>query len=198
MVSVGDEGFLNRGGDHFAYRANDGVDHEALTAQPAIDFGTFHLYPEDWGATLEWGETWIDAHLRVARKLGKPTVLEEYGVKVTRSRGNVGEIIKGWPERQRAYHRWNEIMLRRGGNGALPWILSGIDADERRYPDYDQYAFYADDATGRLLGAYAKKFNEGAPACEAAGPSTGSTSPYVRVRRPPSVVALGWAEASKG
>jgi mannan endo-1,4-beta-mannosidase len=198
MVSVGDEGFLDGGGDHWAYKANDGVDHEALTAQPAIDFGTFHLYPEDWGATLEWGETWIDAHLRVARKLGKPTVLEEYGVKVTRSRGNVGEVIKGWPERQRAYHRWNEIMLRHGGNGSLPWILSGIDEDERRYPDYDQYAFYADDATGRVLSAFAKKFNEEAPACKAAGSSTGSTSPYVRVRRSPSVVALGRAEASKG
>lgn len=198
MVSVGDEGFLDGGGDHWAYKANDGVDHEALTAQPAIDFGTFHLYPEDWGATLEWGEAWIDAHLRVARKLGKPTILEEYGAKVQRSGGNVGDIIKGWPERRRAYYRWNEIMLRRGGNGFLPWILSGIDEDKPRYPDYDHFAFYKDDETGKLLGEYAKKFAEDAPACNSAGPSSGPRSPFVRVRRAPSVVALGWAEASKG
>jgi mannan endo-1,4-beta-mannosidase len=185
MVSVGDEGFLNGGGEHWAYKANDGVDHEALTAQPAVDFGTFHLYPEDWGVELEWGEPWIDAHLRVARKLGKPTVLEEYGAKVTRSGGNVGNVVKGWPERRRAYSRWNERMLRGGGNGFLPWILSGIDEDKPRYPDYDHFAFYKDDETGKLLGAYAKKFAEDAPACRSAGPSTGSSSPYVRVRRAP-------------
>jgi mannan endo-1,4-beta-mannosidase len=196
MVSVGDEGFLNGGGDHFAYKANDGVDNQALTAIPGIDFGTFHLYPEDWGAKVEWGEQWIIDHLRVGREVGKPMVLEEYGVKVTRSHGKLGEIIEGWPERERAYRRWNEIMLRGGGNGFMPWILSGIDEGPERplYPDYDHYAFYRDDATGRLIGEYSKKFRT-APACtsQPAG-SGGAPSRFVRARKAPEAIALGWVE----
>ncbi len=198
MVSVGDEGFLNGGGDHWAYKANDGVDNEALTALAGVDFQTFHSYPEDWGAKLEWGEKWIDDHLRVARRLGKPSVLEEYGARVERSEGNLGEVIKGWPERRRAYHRWNEIMLRRGGNGFLPWILSGIDEDKPRYPDYDHYAFYKDDATGKLLGEYARRFANEAPACLNAGPGSGKKSPFVSVRRPALLVAYGWVQGGHG
>jgi len=196
MVSVGDEGFLDGGGEHWAYKANDGVDHKALTALPGIDFGTFHLYPEDWGAKLEWGEQWIIDHLRVAHEVGKPTVLEEYGAKVGRANDKLGPIIKGWPERERAYRRWNEILLRRGGNGFLPWMLSGIDEGEGRpiYPDYDGYGFYKDDETGRLIGDYAKKFIT-APACESqpAG-SSGPASPFVRARKAPESVAFGWVE----
>jgi mannan endo-1,4-beta-mannosidase len=193
MVSVGDEGFLNRGGEHWAYNANDGVDHAALTALPAVDFGTFHLYPEDWGVSLEWGEQWLLDHLRVARELGKPTVLEEYGVKVARSQGKFGTIVKGWPERERAYRRWNEILLENGGNGILPWMLAGIGDDGSRYPDYDQYAFYADDATGRLSAEYSQRFSQ-APACRSAAPAdpAARTSPFVRVRKRQEQLALGW------
>jgi mannan endo-1,4-beta-mannosidase len=182
-VSVGDEGFLNGGGSHGAYKANDGVDHEALTALPGIDFGTFHLYPEDWGATLEWGDDWIKDHLRVARRLGKPTVLEEYGTKVMREHGKLGKIVKGWRERYWSYARWNEIMLQGGGNGSLVWMLAGNDNVMPRYPDYDSYAFWQDSQTGVLLSAYADKY-PAAPACQNAGGKSGSSSPFVRARGP--------------
>lgn len=192
MVSVGDEGFLDGGGTHWAYKANDGVDHEALTGLPGIDFGTFHLYPEDWGATLDFGTQWIVDHLRVARELGKPTVLEEYGVKVGRTEGNLGQINKGWEERAEYYQLWNRTMLERGGNGTLAWMLAGIDEDKPRYPDYDHFVFYDDDATGKLIGGYAERFNRAAPACDTKTPSSGSLSPFVRARRPPVEVASGW------
>ena len=42
-----------------------------------------------------FGEQWILDHLEVARELGKPTILEEYGMKVTRSWGNLGAISQG-------------------------------------------------------------------------------------------------------
>jgi len=198
MVSVGDEGFLNAGGTHWAYQANDGVDHAALTALPAIDFGTFHLYPEDWGEKIEWGEQWILDHLKVARELGKPTVLEEYGVKVGRSHDKLGPIVRGWPERERAYRRWNEILLQNGGNGFLPWMLSGIDADRSRYPDYDHYGFYVDDATGSLIADYARRF-VAAPACQSAGQADprAKKSAFVRARKRHEAVALGWG-ATRG
>jgi mannan endo-1,4-beta-mannosidase len=197
MVSVGDEGFLNGGGSHWAYQANDGVDNEALTSLPAVDFGTFHMYPEDWGAKLEWGEQWIIDHLEVGRRVGKPMVLEEYGVKVGREHGNLGEIVKGWPERRRAYRRWNELMLTRGGNGFMPWMLAGSE-DGKRYPDYDRYVFYKDDATGAIMKDYARRFNTEAPACVNAPPASAPPSPFVRVRRAapePGEVAFGWARS---
>jgi mannan endo-1,4-beta-mannosidase len=198
LVSVGDEGFLNAGGEHWAYQAKDGVDHRALTSLAAVDFGTFHLYPEDWSQKLEWGDQWIVDQLAVAREVGKPSLLEEYGVKVARAGGATGEVVEGSAEREQAYRRWNEILLRRGGSGSLPWMLAGSDepnhgAPVPRYPDYDHYVFYRDDATGRLIGEYAKRFRD-APACGERATSSGPASPFVRVRRAPERVAFGWAE----
>jgi mannan endo-1,4-beta-mannosidase len=191
LVSVGDEGFLDGGGDHWAYKANDGVDHAALTGLPAVDFGTFHLYPEDWGTPPKFGEQWIVDHLKVARALGKPTILEEYGIKVTRAQGNVGEVTQGWQARRANYQRWNDIMLQRGGNAAFPWMLAGVDEDRRRYPDYDRFVFYDDDETGKLIGEYAKAFAN-APACRVQKANGAPASAFVSVVRPPEHVALGW------
>jgi mannan endo-1,4-beta-mannosidase len=197
MVSVGDEGFLNGGGSHWTYEANDGVDNEALTALSGIDYNTFHMYIDQWGVTPEWGEQWIVDHISMARRLGKPTVLEEFGLKVQRDGGNVGNIIKGWPKRRRAYKRWSELMLRRGGNGTLGWMISGIDDDKPRYPDYDGYGFYKDDETGALLRDYARRFNSAAPACESAPESRSAPSPFARVRKPVQDVASGWGSVSR-
>ncbi len=201
LVAVGDEGFLDGGGENFAYKANDGVDHRALTALPAVDFGTFHLYPEDWGVEVEWGARWIVDHLELARELDKPSVLEEYGVKVGRRDGTLGPVVEGWATRERAYTRWNEIMLRGGGSGVLPWMLAGADEPNAgkpvpHYPDYDHYAFYDDDETGRLLGAYAKRFID-APACAAEPESPRApASPFVSVHRARASagVSYGWVE----
>ncbi|HET9955540.1 MAG TPA: cellulase family glycosylhydrolase [Polyangiaceae bacterium] len=198
MVSVGDEGFLDVGGEHWAYKANDGVDHAALTALPDIDFGTFHAYPEDWGARLSWGEKWIADHARLARQLGKPTILEEYGVKVVRD--DHGRIVKGLHDRLRAYERWNQLALRKGINGSMVWMLSDRDGP-RLYEDYDQYTVYRGDDTAKLLGAFASQFLTAAPACSAAGPSRDAPSEFVRVRRPALSNALafdGWAQPAAG
>jgi mannan endo-1,4-beta-mannosidase len=193
LVSIGDEGFLDGGGAHWAYQANDGVDHAALTALPAVDFGTFHLYPGDWRTPPDFTEQWLLDHLQVARELGKPTILEEYGLKVSRAPGNTGELVQGWPERERAYRRWNEVMLERGGNGALPWMLAGVDEHGARYPDYDGFVFYRDDATGKLVSEYAKAF-ETAPACQVQRPNGAAASPFVSVVRPTERIALGWLD----
>ena len=184
LVSVGDEGFLD-GSDpqaHFAYRAEGGVDHAALTALPSVDFGTFHLYPADWHAPPQFAERWISDHVALARALGKPTILEEYGAKVSRDPPLRGEISAGFSARRDAYQNWNEAVLARGGNGALSWMLAGQDGKGQRYPDYDGYAFYRDDVTGKLLGSYAQKL-AAAPACAVRGPSTRPPSAFVRVAR---------------
>jgi mannan endo-1,4-beta-mannosidase len=182
LVSVGDEGFLDEHGEHWAYRANDGVDHAALTALPHIDFGTFHLYPDDWQTPSGFGERWIADHVRIARQLGKPTVLEEYGIKVARDDGTLGDIVHGLPERLAQYRSWNELLLQQTG-ASLSWMLVAGDTGRPRYPDYDGFAFYRDDATGKLLGDYARRSRE-APVCQSAPSSVSrAPSPFVRVRR---------------
>jgi len=191
LVAVGDEGFLAGESDHWTYHADNGVDHRALTALPSIDYGTFHMYPETWGTGIGWSERWIDDHLSLARQLGKPTVLEEYGLKVTRDR--LGRVSDGLPTRLATYAAWNERVLAHGGNAAMFWLLAGRDTEQGGwYEDYDQFSVYRGDATADLLSSFAERFAHGAPACSNATPGhSPSPSPFVRVRRP-KVSALGW------
>ncbi len=191
LVAVGDEGFLEGDSEHWTYHADNGVDHRALTALPSIDYGTFHMYPEAWGTGFGWAERWIDDHLSVARELGKPTVLEEYGMKVTRDR--LGLVSEGLPARLASYSAWNERVLAHGGNAAMFWLLAGRDTEHGGlYEDYDQFSVYPHDRTADLLSHFAARFEHRAPACLNGAVSVPlSPSPFVRVRRP-RVSAFGW------
>jgi mannan endo-1,4-beta-mannosidase len=120
MVAVGDEGFFNRPGEATEqYNGKDGVDHEALLALGSIDYGTFHLYPDNWSTGTKWGNQWIIDHLAAAQKAGKPTVLEEYGIVVKRD-DKTGKVTGGYDRRRTAYTNWNNLMLRGGGNVLAP------------------------------------------------------------------------------
>ncbi len=163
LVSVGDEGFLNGGGDHWTYKANDGVDHAELLRVPGIDFGTFHMYPEDWGTGPTWGDHWILDHLEAARRANKPTLLEEYGFKVTRDGKQL--VTAGLEERERLYRRWNEIMLRKDGAAVLFWMLADKEHGDQLYPDYDHYTIYRGRDSAALLQDVAERFPSQASAC---------------------------------
>ena len=182
LVSVGDEGFLDGGGEHWSYMANDGVDHEALLGLPDVDFGTFHMYPQDWRVGPQWADGWIDDHLAIARRAGKPTLLEEYGFKVQRD--EQGAIQEGLVERETSYRRWNERVLAGGGAGALFWMLADREG-ERLYPDYDRYTIYRGRETAGLLTELAGRFAQ-APACRAAAieAQAPARSTFVSVYRP--------------
>jgi mannan endo-1,4-beta-mannosidase len=180
LVAVGDEGFLATGG-HWLFEANDGVDHEALTAVSAVDFGTFHVYPDNWKTNLSILRRFIQENLDSARKLGKPTILEEYGVVVQRNDKN--EISSGWERRKVAYTNWNELLLRGGGAGSLFWLLSGMTDEGTLYPDYDHFTLYKGDATHRLLAPYFKRFSTEAQACKFADRNLGVPSPFVQATR---------------
>ena len=190
LLAVGDEGFLDGPSEHWTYHADYGVDHRALTALPGVDYGTFHMYPEAWGAGFGWGERWIDDHLSVARELRKPTVLEEYGLRVTRDR--LGRVTDGLPTRLAAYRAWNERILAHGGNAAMFWLLVGRDTEQGgSYPDYDQFSVYRGDATASLLSEYAQQFSAHAPACSGEPNRSPAPSPFVRVRQS-RLSAFGW------
>lgn len=80
MITMGDEGFMNGGGDgSYPYTTAEGMDFEANLKIADISFGTFHLYPGSWGETNAWGSSWIQNHGSVCVTVGKPCILEEYG-----------------------------------------------------------------------------------------------------------------------
>ena len=84
MVSTGNEGAMG---------CNDG-DYELvkrLNSCPDIDYITVHIWPYNWSwiseddvqgglkAAISRTENYINSHLDIARRLGKPVVIEEFG-----------------------------------------------------------------------------------------------------------------------
>lgn len=52
--------------DDYVYNGTSGCDFERNTALDDIDFGTFHLYPQDWAPQLDplaWGLKYIQQHI---------------------------------------------------------------------------------------------------------------------------------------
>ncbi len=179
LIAVGDEGFF-AGQDGFGWDGAQGVDHVALTSLPRVSFGTFHLYPDHFGTSERWAERWVAAQLESARKLGKPTLLEEYGIKVVQD--HQGAIHSGWARRAQFYPALNRQLLEGGAPGSLVWMLAGPRDDGTPYPDYDHFTFHRGDATSRLLAPWVQRFNA-APNCGAAAESvTRPTRGLVSVR----------------
>ncbi|KAF8470593.1 glycoside hydrolase superfamily [Kalaharituber pfeilii] len=95
LVSDGSEGFFNTAGhSDWFYNGGEGVDFEAVLKLSSIDFATFHLYPSHWSQDYSWGNTFITDHGSAARAIGKPTILEEYGV--PRSTVQRSSVISSW------------------------------------------------------------------------------------------------------
>jgi mannan endo-1,4-beta-mannosidase len=81
MVTLGDEGFMNGGGDgSYPYTTGEGIDFAANLKVPNLDFGVFHLYPGSWGVSNDWANAWISNHGVACAAAKKPCILEEYGV----------------------------------------------------------------------------------------------------------------------
>ncbi|KAJ5632001.1 hypothetical protein N7490_008340 [Penicillium lividum] len=82
MVCIGDEGFgLDTDSDgSYPYTTGEGLNFTMNLGIDTIDFGTLHLYPDSWGTTYAWGDGWITAHAAACAAIGKPCLLEEYGV----------------------------------------------------------------------------------------------------------------------
>ncbi|CAE6451523.1 unnamed protein product [Rhizoctonia solani] len=84
LVAIGDEGFFNRPqASAYPYQGDMGIDFIANLKISSIDFGTFHSYPEHWGQesnVAQWGARWIKDHAAWQKAIGKPVILEEFGV----------------------------------------------------------------------------------------------------------------------
>ncbi len=84
LVTTGNEGLMGSLGDSTIYLKAQGSKY--------IDYVTFHLWPKNWAwfnakdiaGTYPRTETnaikYVDEHIELARELGKPTVMEEFGI----------------------------------------------------------------------------------------------------------------------
>ena len=83
LISVGGEGIVGCEGDSALF--------ERISADPNIDYITVHIWPTTWqwarkdscqvdvDLACQKSREYMDAHIAVARRLGKPIVIEEFG-----------------------------------------------------------------------------------------------------------------------
>jgi mannan endo-1,4-beta-mannosidase len=114
LVAVGDEGFYcipGKPASDFIENCSSGVDTLAFSEVPGIDLMGFHLYPEGWGQSIAWSETFTNQHLSDAsQRVNKPAYLGEFGL----LSGNTRNFV---------YQDWTNRVLNEGGAGALFWDL---------------------------------------------------------------------------
>ncbi|KAL7892666.1 glycoside hydrolase superfamily [Trichoderma sp. SZMC 28014] len=81
LVTLGDEGLgLATGSDgSYPYTYGEGTDFASFMNITTLDFSTFHLYPNSWGETYDWGSSWVETHAQACVAAGQPCMLEEYG-----------------------------------------------------------------------------------------------------------------------
>jgi mannan endo-1,4-beta-mannosidase len=95
----------------------------------AIDFVSFHLYPDWWGFNEEQSKQYIHDHINIARSMGKPVFFGEFG-------------LKDKQRRQRVFQDWYQILREEKVEGAAFWLLAGKQDDGSLYPDYDGFSVY--------------------------------------------------------
>jgi mannan endo-1,4-beta-mannosidase len=146
LVSVGDEGFFadQPGSDDWTHNGGEGIDTVRLAALKNIDVMSYHLYPDGWGKTADWGTRYILDHAAAARRIHKPVMLGEFGYKDKSTRNQV-------------YQRWTDAVYVSGTNGALYWILSDLLDDGTRYGDYDGFTVYCPSPVCTTLGDFGKR-----------------------------------------
>lgn len=151
LVTVGDEGFFNRGGSDYCYNGGSGVDWDRLIALPNIDFETMHLYPDLWGKSIDWCIQYINDHIDKAKEVGKPVILEEYGTHSNK--------IENYTKFNDAVYKNSE--LGEGAAGSMFWLLTGIGWDNSQpYPDYDGFDVKYPSDVASLITEYETKMEE--------------------------------------
>ena len=158
LVALGDEGMgLDPSSSDYPYSTYEGDHWKDLTALPAIDYGTFHSYPQNWGEApdkgvdpVAWGERWITDHAAAGKALGKPVVLEEFGLLVNATQG-----VTTSTARDAAYERWLQAAESSGLGGFQFWILTALTDAGVLYEDYDGYRVVYPSSTATIMTKHA-------------------------------------------
>lgn len=140
LVALGDEGFYGEAGAaDYPYSDYEGNHWRQLTALPDIDYGTVHMYPQSWGDVasvdpVAWGTKWITQHIQDGKRLGKPVVIEEFGLTI-----NPAGKIPDAAARTSGYQTWTKTVLGEGGAADMFWLLTSRIDDGSFYKDYDTF-----------------------------------------------------------
>lgn len=147
LVTLGDEGWFAPAnqpyvpGDDlsYAYGGNPGVDWIANLKIPTLDYGTFHLYPDSWGYNYSWGNEWILQHDEVAKLIGKPSILEEYGAP--------------FPGNHTPYYKpWQDTVLKSGVAADQVWQFGTYDLSVPAANLGDVNSIYYNSTEYKVLG----------------------------------------------
>ena len=166
LVAVGDEGFYGDSTNaDYPYSDYEGNHWKQFVALKSVDYGTVHLYPGSWGETppgkdpVTWGTKWITDHITDGAALGKPVVIEEFGLPI-----DTGKGIPDVAARDAGYAAWTGAVYEKGVSGDQFWLLTSRVDDGSFYPDYDGFRVIwnndpanTSNSTAQLLSAHAKK-----------------------------------------
>ncbi len=152
LLAAGGEGFFNypspqAENSDWTRDGSQGADWDQIASLPCVDYTTCHLYPEHWGKPNDWGEAWIRDHLVKASALGKPMVLQEYGIRDRSSRNAI-------------YQSWWGLLEASPASGSLVWILTGNRPDGTPYPDFDNFDIKPADSTMQLLKEHSRRMGQ--------------------------------------
>ncbi|CAL5224413.1 g7095 [Coccomyxa viridis] len=146
LVTVGEDGFYqtancqsnqanpvpnSNGGAGGAWPLNTGNDFLPNHLANGIDYGSIHMWPDNWGRTdLGFGKAWLQAHIDDVKYMGKPLVLEEFGKAV----GGYLPVDKAeGPQAQYNYYQQTYSQAQQsldsntGLKGIMFWRWAGVD-----------------------------------------------------------------------
>lgn len=163
---------------------------EKIHSDPNIDYLTMHIWPKNWGwmdpsgvasgmdSSIAKTERYMDYHIDVARQMGKPVVLEEFGM----PRDSYGfSPDEGVKHRNRYYENAFDILLEHAGSkdvlaGCNFWAYSGegrsggesifweLNDDYLGDPPHEEQGLYSvfnsDTTTIKLIAKYNRLLDE--------------------------------------
>ncbi|KAJ7839719.1 mannanase [Mycena olivaceomarginata] len=146
LVAIGDEGFINAAVAHnfdYPYQGDTiGVDFAENMEISTLDFGTFHMYPDNWGHSaddISWGNQWNTDHAMIMKSANKPVIMEEYGLTSS--------------ARTTIYPMWYDTVINSGLTGDLVWEAGSV-LSTGETPNQG-YEIYPTDPAYKLLQAHA-------------------------------------------
>jgi mannan endo-1,4-beta-mannosidase len=154
MVTAGIEGFYagaNANKNPVWWMQNKGTDFIRNHQPAAIDFATFHNWPDHWNITLPQFTQWNTDHISDAEKLlNKPVIVEEFG--------KYEPLAERDAYYQACYQEvYNSASQGGAAGGSCFWILYH-DA----YSNYDGFGVYypAHGSTTQIIAQHALEMNQ--------------------------------------